>query len=220
MKVVVLPRTTSGSGSPSTSVAVALTLGSVWASSPIPLALGAAGFMGFMLWSAGKLTVPNAVTFARLLVLVSALIFAPGNFAIVVPCALAAWLLDGVDGWLARRRNEATDFGALFDQETDAALVLLLCVALMINRGFGPWVLIAGLLRYALVLARGLAKGPIAERRSSTARYIFGFSYLSLSFALWPAFDLVSRVTVPASVLLLLFSFAPDFLAVARATND
>jgi phosphatidylglycerophosphate synthase len=189
----------------------------VWARSPIPLALGAVGFMGFMLWSAGRLTLPNSVTFARLLVLVSALVFAPTNFAIVVPCALAAWMLDGVDGWLARRRNQATEFGALFDQETDAALVLLLCLALMVTRGFGPWVLIAGLLRYALVLARGLARGPIAERRSSIARYIFGFSYLSLSFALWPALDAVSFITVPASVALLLYSFAPDFAAILTA---
>lgn len=196
---------------------MALTLSSVWFGSPIPLALGAAGFMGVMLRSAGALTLPNALTFARLMMLVGALLFAPGEVAVVLPCALAAWVLDGVDGWLARRRGQATEFGALFDQETDAALVLLLCVTLMVTRSFGPWVLIAGLLRYALVLARGLARGPIAERRSSLSRYIFGFSYLSLTFALWPALDPVSLFTVPASVGLLLYSFAPDFAAIARA---
>jgi phosphatidylglycerophosphate synthase len=196
---------------------VALTLGSVWLGSPLPLALGAVAFMGLMLHGAGSLTPPNAVTFARLLVLASALVIAPENVAVVLPCALLAWMLDGVDGWLARRRGQATQFGALFDQETDAALVLLLCVTLVATRGFGPWVLIAGLLRYALVLARGFARGPIAERRSSWGRFIFGFSYLSLSFALWPALDALSSFTVPASVGLLLCSFAPDFAAIARA---
>ena len=217
MSSVVLPRRTSNPGSPSSSLALALTLGSIWAGSPIPLALGAACFMGAMLYRAGHFTLPNGVTFARLVLFAGALLVAPKNVMVVLPCALLAWVLDGVDGWLARKRNQATEFGALFDQETDAALVLLLCVSLMVTRGFGPWVLIAGLLRYVLVAARAFARGPISERRSDWGRFIFSFSYLSLSFALWPAFDLVSALTVPASVVLLLGSFAPDFAAVARA---
>lgn len=220
MSSVVLPPRTSNPGSPSTALALALTLGSVWVSSPIPLALGAAGFMGVMLYRSGHFTLPNAVTFSRLVLFVGALLVAPRDVSVVLPCALLAWVLDGVDGWLARRRNQATEFGALFDQETDAALVLLLCVSLMATRGFGPWVLIAGLLRYLLVFARAFARGPIAERRSSMGRVIFSFSYLSLTFALWPALDALSAFTVPASVALLLYSFLPDFAAIARARGN
>lgn len=200
-------------------LALLLTLASVWAHTPIPLALGALVATSLQLRGAGPLTLPNAVTFLRLALVVAALLFASGTVEVVLPCVLAAWLLDGVDGWLARRTNQATPFGALFDQETDAALVLLLCVELMVTRGAGPWVLIAGGLRYALVLARLLATGPIAERRSSLGRFIFSFSYLSLAFALWPPLDPASLVAVPAGVLLLLYSFAPDFVAVARARD-
>lgn len=206
-------------GSPSTtaSFALALTLWSVWARTPVPLAVGALLSMGWHLRGAGRLTLPNAVTFSRLLLVVLALVFASGDVRVVLPCVLAAWLLDGVDGWLARRTNQVTPFGALFDQETDAALVLLLCVELMVTRGVGPWVLIAGGLRYLLVLARLLATRPIEERRSSLGRVIFSFSYLSLAFGLWPQLDVASALAVPAGVLLLLYSFAPDFLAVAKA---
>jgi hypothetical protein len=78
-------------------------------------------------------------------------------------------------------------------------------------------VVIAGLLRAALLVARLLATQPIAERRSSMGRIIFVASYLSLALAQWPALDALSAFTVPAAVGLLLCSFAPDFLAVARA---
>src|SRR4051812_27656235 len=36
--------------------------------------------------------------------------------------------LDGVDGWLARRTGMPSAFGARFDMETDAALLLVLSV--------------------------------------------------------------------------------------------
>ncbi|MFN7982738.1 MAG: CDP-alcohol phosphatidyltransferase family protein, partial [Vicinamibacterales bacterium] len=36
-------------------------------------------------------------------------------------------LLDGVDGWLARRSGLASEFGARYDMEIDALLILALC---------------------------------------------------------------------------------------------
>ena len=65
--------------------------------------------------------------------------------------ALAALILDGVDGWLARRLNESSDFGARFDMEVDAALILVLCLGLMAGGTAGAWVLAIGVMRYAFV---------------------------------------------------------------------
>lgn len=65
--------------------------------------------------------------------------------------ALAALILDGVDGWLARRLNESSDFGARFDMEVDAALILVLCFGLIAADKAGIWVLAIGLMRYAFV---------------------------------------------------------------------
>lgn len=67
--------------------------------------------------------------------------------------ALTALILDGVDGWLARRRSESSDFGARFDMEVDAALILVLCLGLIAADQVGVWVLAIGLMRYALVAA-------------------------------------------------------------------
>ena len=49
-------------------------------------------------------------------------------------------VLDGVDGWLARRSGMESAFGARFDMETDAALILVLsdsCVAARQGRRVG-----------------------------------------------------------------------------------
>jgi phosphatidylglycerophosphate synthase len=62
-------------------------------------------------------------------------------------------VLDGVDGRLARRTGMASPFGARFDMEVDAALVLVLCGLAWQQGRAGAWVLVAGLLRYLFVLA-------------------------------------------------------------------
>lgn len=71
-------------------------------------------------------------------------VFALGVFA------LAA---DGLDGRLARKRGEADAFGARFDMETDAAFMAALSAFVWQAADIGAWVLLAGLLRYAFVLA-------------------------------------------------------------------
>lgn len=68
---------------------------------------------------------------------------------LLVGCVFA---LDGLDGWLARRYREASAFGAHFDMETDAFLILALTLRLWLSEGHAPWVLWSGCLRYGYVL--------------------------------------------------------------------
>lgn len=67
--------------------------------------------------------------------------------AIVVPTLV----LDGVDGWVARRTASASELGGRFDMEVDAFLLLVLSVSAAVV--VGPWVLMIGVMRYAFVLA-------------------------------------------------------------------
>ena len=87
------------------------------------------------------------------------------------PCAaglaLVALPLDAVDGRVARGTGTASPFGARFDMEVDAALILALS-ALLATR-LGPWVLAAGLLRYAFAAAGRVVpwlRGELPARRS------------------------------------------------------
>jgi phosphatidylglycerophosphate synthase len=72
------------------------------------------------------------------------------TFAIVASVAVA---LDGLDGWLARRIGPRSDFGARFDMESDALLLLILSVLAFVLDKAGAWVLLIGGLRYAFVAA-------------------------------------------------------------------
>ena len=62
-------------------------------------------------------------------------------------------LLDGVDGRVARARREASAFGARFDVETDAAMLVVLSVAVAALGLAGWWVLAIPALRYGYVAA-------------------------------------------------------------------
>ena len=70
----------------------------------------------------------------------------------VVVSTIAA-LLDVADGWVARRTGTSTAFGARFDMEVDALLVMVLSVLAWRWDKAGSWVLLSGLLRYAFVAA-------------------------------------------------------------------
>lgn len=100
----------------------------------------------------------NLVTTARaaLLALTAALIGQPVSTpvaAAAIVMGVAAILLDGADGYLARRTGIASAYGARFDMETDGALVLALSLLVWLHGKAGAWVLLGGLMRYAFVAA-------------------------------------------------------------------
>jgi phosphatidylglycerophosphate synthase len=68
----------------------------------------------------------------------------------VVVSTVAA-LLDIVDGWVARRTRTATAFGARFDMEVDAVLIMVLAGLAWAWGKAGTWVLASGLLRYGFL---------------------------------------------------------------------
>ena len=79
--------------------------------------------------------------------------------------AVAALLLDAVDGRVARHTRTVSVVGARFDMEVDSVLVLLLSV--YAARSLGVWVLAIGSVRYAYwVAGRALPwlRGPVPPR--------------------------------------------------------
>jgi phosphatidylglycerophosphate synthase len=86
--------------------------------------------------------------------------------AILVALAAVALALDSVDGWVARRTGTASVFGARFDMEVDAFLIVVLSV--YVAREWGWWVLALGLARYVFVAAGWVLpwlRGPLPPRR-------------------------------------------------------
>ena len=75
----------------------------------------------------------------------------PAPVTLLVTLTVVALALDAVDGWVARRNRTASTFGAHFDGEVDAFLILVLSV--YVARSTGAWVLAIGAARYAFLAA-------------------------------------------------------------------
>ena len=103
--------------------------------------------------TAGLLTVPNLFTLLRLLCipLFLYLLFGRDNRA------AAGWLLGGlgatdwVDGYLARRLGQVSEFGKMFDPTVDRLLFIVALVAIIIDGAAPIWFCWAVLIRELLV---------------------------------------------------------------------
>ena len=118
--------------------------------------------------------------------------------------------LDGVDGWLARREQMTSRFGARFDMETDAALLLVLSVLAWRYEKAGPWVLLIGLMRYLFVIAgRALPwlTGPLTPTRRG--RVVAVVQMVTLAVVLVVPRPVASAALATA-LALLVWSFAVD----------
>ncbi len=101
----------------------------------------------------GLWTVPNAVTLVRLLCLPVFLYVLFG----LENRAAAAWLLGGlgatdwVDGYLARRLGQESEFGKIFDPTVDRLLFIVAITAIVIDGSIPVWFAVAVVLREVLV---------------------------------------------------------------------
>jgi len=159
----------------------------------------------------------NQVTVARgvLVALLAGLVgerMDTGAPAIATTVAIIVIVLDGLDGWLARRTHLASGFGARFDMETDALLTLVLSMLAWQFGKAGAWVLLSGLLRYAFVGAGTVLRRlrnplPCSQRRKSIAVV----QMLALVAAIAPFVAPALSVPVTAVALMaLIFSFLLD----------
>lgn len=108
----------------------------------------------------------NWITFVRAVLAVTVAVIGPtGPGLVIVVVALA---LDWVDGQVARRTGTASAFGARFDMETDAFLILVLSAYLATE--VGPWVLAIGAMRYLFIVAGRLLPWMRADLPHSMVR--------------------------------------------------
>jgi phosphatidylglycerophosphate synthase len=95
----------------------------------------------------------NVVTIARMALVVAlvAPLFGSSFPWAVVAVATVAQILDGVDGWWARRESLVSEFGARLDMEVDSGLGLILALNIWVVGIAGPWILVLGLPRYLFI---------------------------------------------------------------------
>lgn len=125
--------------------------------------------------------------------------------------AAIALLLDGVDGWLARRRKEASDFGGRFDMGADTAFTIIVTLCLVTFDLVGAWVLVIGLLRPAFAAAGHLWPALGTRLPESRGRKIACAGSLACLVAgLAPPLEAVAPALALAALLQLAWSFGRD----------
>jgi len=129
--------------------------------------------------------------------------------------------LDGVDGWLARRSTLASAFGARFDMETDALLILVLSALAWRWDRAGAWVLACGLMRYAFVAAAWAWPWMTRPLPPSWRRkFVCVVQIVGLAIVVAPVLQPpISAWLAAATLVMLTWSFAVDvgWLAVRRS---
>ncbi|MGB0499492.1 MAG: CDP-alcohol phosphatidyltransferase family protein [Rubricella sp.] len=134
----------------------------------------------------------NVITLARLALTaaLAAFLFQPAPAAdealwFVFAVAVTTLLLDGVDGWAARRAGLASRFGARFDMEVDSLFALLLALLAFRMGQAGAWVILLGLPRYLFMAAGHLwpwLGGDLPDRFSRKVVCVFQIGVLVAMF--------------------------------------
>ena len=98
-------------------------------------------------------TVPNLITVGRI-VLVPVVIWAitSGNMLLAFWLFVAAGISDAVDGFIAKRFNAQTEFGAYLDPLADKALLMSIYVTLSIEMLLPRWIVIAVVSRDIMIM--------------------------------------------------------------------
>lgn len=172
----------------------------------------------------------NRITLARavMVAVLGGVLVAPEivqrHSLVLAALALLVIVLDGLDGWVARTVDGETRFGARFDMEVDALLILFLCIAVVLAERAGAWVLVIGGIRYVFVLGGQLLPWLQGDLPPSTWRKAVCVAQgIVLAAALVPWLpDMMVQVVLGISLVVLLHSFGRDtlWLGKRRAGGD
>ena len=162
--------------------------------------------------------VANVLTALRGLLLVGLLV---GHQAlppyVILGVGITTLVLDGLDGYYARKLRTVSAFGDVFDKEVDALFVLTFGVLIVDRELAGHWIMLPGLLRYGYVLGLSfLARQPSPSGKSFRRQFVG----MWLMGSLLAPFALPTVVYHPGllfATVIVSLSFAVDFYQTLRS---
>jgi len=164
-----------------------------------------------------SLGVANTITLGRLILLIIATVsyqyIDPLLYGIAILLVIIA---DGFDGYYARKFNEESAFGAVFDMETDAFLAAVLTTLIYMQMDIGIWLIGAGFLRYIFVIilrVLGLHKEDAPDMKGARLLAVLFFISLLLPFIFPLEF---ARWGLIVGAVLVYFSFGREFVLIAQ----
>lgn len=129
------------------------------------------------------------------------------------PFFLVALCLDGLDGYLARKFDQATDFGAYLDMETDAFFVAFLSTFWYLDGRVGGWILLIGFLRYLYVWSLKIFRLEKKKEQGTKFAKIIAVLIMSALLAPFVLPEMVYQVMIIVASLLTIYSFGVSFIS-------
>lgn len=133
------------------------------------------------------LTVPNALSFARLLILPFVYLeLANGNLLRGLLVGIVFGATDFVDGYVARRFDQVTRLGQLLDPLSDRLFIMTIAVALVVAGLLPWWLVLAVVVRDLALLVAGLlmlgrgGRPPAVTRLGKTATFGLMWAFIPL----------------------------------------
>jgi len=131
------------------------------------------------------MNVPNALTLLRfLLVPVIAVAILRGAYGLAFMLFVVSAVSDFADGWIARRWNQRTRFGAVADPLADKLTMLTVTVSLWMLGALPWWLALAVVLRDAVIVGGALAYhwtlGSVEMAPSRMSKINTGFEFMLL----------------------------------------
>jgi phosphatidylglycerophosphate synthase len=136
--------------------------------------------------------------------------------------AFIALLLDGLDGWTARRTSSQSSYGAQFDMELDSLMMLILCGLAWTWDRAGMWVLFCGLARYgwmATALLTPWFRRPLNDSFRRKTACVIGVLGLIGAIGPWTSTTAPTMLAIIATATLAV-SFGIDALWLFRHRTE
>ena len=158
----------------------------------------------------------NSITLVRF-VLVSALfsvVFGLVNPWLIIFVSVFALVLDGFDGFFARRAKKVSEFGARLDMEVDSALAAILALSLWSSGLVGIEILLLAIPRYLFAFAANIFPWMTSPLPYSLARRVISVIQIASLIGLHAPFLPKVLITPVALIVigLLIWSFGRDII--------
>ncbi|MDY7095862.1 MAG: CDP-alcohol phosphatidyltransferase family protein [Acidobacteriota bacterium] len=148
----------------------------------------------------------NWITVARILagvtVVITPILFGPMFACIQV---ISLWVIDGIDGRLARRFNLVSVLGGNLDKEGDAIITVTVCLMLIHLDRIGLWILVIGLIRFVYLIFLGFLRRESKSPPSSPlSTFTTGFTHILLGVRFVLDWELHTALLILATVLMVI----------------
>ena len=176
-----------------------------------------------------EFTLADYITYSRLILIIilSSLIFfkssVMGSYLLnFISLSLFIFLMDWLDGFIARKFNQVRGFGDFFDQEVDNFFLVILSLSIIIQYDNFHFIFIIPSLRYFYIIAQmyliWMRRDLYKSRRRKLVCGLVVSALIISNIYLLPI--LLIELLLIISIFILCLSFFKDFVWLYRRRND